>query len=31
VDQVANRKVVDCSTPYNFYKGHIWFFSTNFA
>jgi hypothetical protein len=31
VDQWVNRKVIDCSTLYNFYNGRIWFFSTNFA
>jgi hypothetical protein len=31
VQQVMNRKVVDLTILYNFYKGHIVFFSTNFA
>jgi hypothetical protein len=31
VDQVVNRKVVVCSTIYNFYKVRIGVFSTNFA
>jgi hypothetical protein len=28
---MMNRKVVDLAIPYNFHKGHIVFFSTDFA
>jgi hypothetical protein len=28
---VVSRKVVDLTTLYNFHKGHIVFFSTDFA
>jgi hypothetical protein len=31
VHKVVNRKVVDLTTPYNFRKGHMVFFSTDFA
>jgi hypothetical protein len=29
--KMVNRKVVDLTTLYNFYKGHLVFFSTDFA
>jgi hypothetical protein len=29
--KVVNRKVVDLTTPYNFYKGCMVFFSTDFS
>jgi hypothetical protein len=31
VHKVVNRKVVDLTTLYNFYKGRMVFFSTDFA
>jgi hypothetical protein len=31
VHKVVNRKVVDLTTLYNFYKGSRGFFSTDFA